>query len=85
MAKMKLKQIHLTISEELYERLRNVNKYNLSFNKQLTIICINYLKKVENYSKEEEKDLINKTIEKKEDGKEDLIDVDKLLDDIKGL
>ena len=50
MAKMKLKQIHLTISEELYERLRNVNKYNLSFNKQLTIICINYLKKMENYS-----------------------------------
>lgn len=85
MAKMKLKQIHLTISEELYERLRNVNKYNLSFSKQLTIICINYLKKVENYSKEEEKDLINKAIEKKEEGKEDLIDVDKLLDDIKGL
>lgn len=85
MAKMKLKQIHLTISEELYERLRNVNKYNLSFSKQLTIICINYLKKVENYSKEEEKDLINKAIEKKEEGKEELIDVDKLLDDIKGL
>lgn len=85
MAKIKLKQIHLTISEELYERLRNVNKYNLSFSKQLTIICINYLKKVENYSKEEEKDLINKAIEKKEEGKEDLIDVDKLLDDIKGL